>query len=45
MLYQNQAVRQSTHKVLQAEQERIDGAKTLSVAEARKKLRERLNEV
>ena len=32
-------------KVLQAEQERIDGAKTLSVAEARKKLRERLNEV
>lgn len=32
-------------KVLQAEQERIDGAKTLSVAEAREKLKERLNGV
>lgn len=30
-------------KVLQAEQERIDGAKTLSVSEAREKLKERLN--
>ena len=32
-------------KVLQAEQERLDGAQTLSVAEARRKLRERVNEV
>ena len=28
-------------KVLQAEQERLDGAKTVSVSEARKRLRER----
>ena len=32
-------------KVLQAEQERIDGAPTMRVAEARKKLRERLSEL
>jgi len=32
-------------KVLQAEQERIRGAETISVSEARKKLRERINEV
>lgn len=31
-------------RVLQAEQERIDGAKTLNIAEARKRLRERLRE-
>lgn len=30
-------------KVLQAEQERLDGAETISVSEARKRLRERLN--
>ncbi|MCI6997436.1 MAG: type II toxin-antitoxin system Phd/YefM family antitoxin [Eubacterium sp.] len=30
-------------KVLQAEQERIEGAKTISVSEARSKLRERIN--
>lgn len=30
-------------KVLQAEQERIDGAETLSVSQARKRLRERVN--
>lgn len=30
-------------KVLQAEQERLEGAETLSVSEARKQLRERLN--
>ena len=30
-------------KVLQAEQERIDGAETLSVSQAREKLRERIN--
>ncbi len=30
-------------RVLQAEQERLDGAKTRSVAEARRELRERLN--
>ncbi len=32
-------------KVLQAEQERQDGAKTRSVAQARRELSERLNEV
>lgn len=32
-------------KVLQAEQERVDGAETLSVSEARKKLRERVNDI
>lgn len=31
--------------VLQAEQERLSGAKTMSVSEARKALKERLNEV
>ena len=30
-------------KVLQAEQERLNGAETISVSEARKRLRERLN--
>lgn len=32
-------------KVLQAEQERIEGAETLSVSEARRRLRERLNDI
>ena len=32
-------------KVLQAEQERLDGEETLSVSEARKRLRERINGV
>lgn len=32
-------------KVLQAEQERMDGEPTISVSEARKRLRERANEV
>lgn len=32
-------------KVLQAEQERIDGVKTRSIEQARKELRERINEV
>jgi len=32
-------------KVLQAEQERISGAETLSVSEARRRLRERIDEV
>ncbi len=32
-------------KVLQAEEERISGAKTMSVSEARKKLRERVGEI
>lgn len=32
-------------KVLQAEEERISGAKTMSVSEARKKLRERAGEI
>ncbi len=32
-------------RVLQAEEERLSGAKTMSVSDARKALRERLNEV
>ena len=32
-------------KTLQAEQERIDGAKTFSVSQARERLRERLNDI
>lgn len=32
-------------KVLQAEQERLNGAETLSVAQAREQLRERLNDI
>ena len=32
-------------KKLQAEQERIEGAETLSVSQARKRLRERVNEL
>lgn len=32
-------------KVLQAETERIDGAETLSIAQAREWLKERLNDV
>lgn len=32
-------------KILQAEQERLNGAQTLSVSDARRKLKERLNEV
>lgn len=37
--------RQLHANVLQAEQERIDGAPTLSVSEARKQLRERMKNV
>lgn len=32
-------------RVLQAEEERLSGAKTMSISDARKALRERLNEV
>lgn len=32
-------------KVLQAEQERIEGAETMSIAETRRRLRERLNAI
>ncbi len=32
-------------KILQAEQERINGAETITVSEARKRLRERTNEL
>lgn len=32
-------------KVLQAEQERIEGVKTLDISQARKRLRERVNEI
>ena len=34
---------QLREKVLQAEQERLDGALTISVSEARKRLRERVD--
>ena len=36
---------QLREKVLKAEQERIDVAETLSVSQARKQLRERINEI
>lgn len=36
---------QLREKVLKAEQERINGAETLSVSQARKQLRERINEM
>lgn len=32
-------------KVLQAEQERLDGAETFSISQARSRLRERVNEI
>ena len=32
-------------RILQAEQERINGAETITVSEARKRLRERINEL
>ena len=32
-------------KVLQAEQERVDGVETVSISQARKRLRERLHEI
>jgi len=32
-------------KVLQAEKERIEGAETLSIAQARERLKERLNDI
>ena len=32
-------------RIFQAEQERIDGAETLSISEARRKLRERIDEM
>lgn len=36
---------QLREKVLQAERERIDGAETISVSDARQRLRERLNDL
>ena len=36
---------QLREKVLKAEQERIDGAETLSVSQARKRLMDRINEI
>lgn len=36
---------QLREKVLQAEQERLSGAEVMSVSEARKKLRERMNDL
>ena len=42
---QREQMLQLRAKVLQAEQERIDGAETLSVSQARKRLRERVNEI
>ena len=38
-------ISQMREKVLQAEQERIEGKETLNVSEARKELRERLSEL
>lgn len=38
-------ISQMREKVLQAEQERIEGKETLNVSEARKGLRERLSEL
>ena len=40
---QREQVLQFRSKVLQAEQERISGAETISVSEARKRLRDRVN--
>ena len=40
---EREQVLQLRAKTLQAEQERIDGAKTLSVSQAREQLRERIN--
>ena len=42
---QREQMLQLRTKVLQAEQERIDGAETLSVSQARKRLRERVNDI
>ena len=42
---QREQVLQLRAKVLQAEEERISGAETLSIADARKKLRERVGGV
>ena len=36
---------QLREKVLQAERERIDGAETISISDARQRLRERLNDL
>lgn len=42
---EREQVLQLRAKVLQAEQERIDGAEALSVSQARKRLRERVNDI
>ncbi|MCH5257051.1 MAG: type II toxin-antitoxin system Phd/YefM family antitoxin [Lachnospiraceae bacterium] len=42
---EREQVLQLRAKTLQAEQERIDGAKTLSVSQARKLIRERVNDI
>jgi len=40
---QREQMLQFRSKVLQAEQERVEGAETISVSEARKRLRDRVN--
>ena len=42
---QREQMLQLRAKVLQAEQERIDGSATLSISQARKQLRERINDI
>ena len=42
---EREQVLQLRAKTLQAEQERIDGAKTLSVSQARERLKERVNDI
>lgn len=42
---QREQMLQLRTKVLQAEQERIDRAETLSISQARKRLRERVNDI
>lgn len=42
---QREQILKLRERVLQAEQERIDGAKTYSISEARKLLRERINDI
>lgn len=42
---QREQMLQLRAKVLKAEQERIDGAALLSISQARKQLRERINDI
>ena len=42
---QREQMLQFRSKIMKAEQERIDGAKTIGVSEARKRLRDRVDEI